>query len=55
MEAVVENPVVVSTDVNVETVGSVLPILEQVMARKETENIGGFVLIANEISGRPWL
>ena len=51
MEAVIENPVVVSTDVNVETVEQILPILEQVMARKEEQGIGGFVLIANEISG----
>ena len=51
MEAVIENPVIVSTDVNVETVEQFLPILEQVMARKEEQGIGGFVLIANEISG----
>lgn len=51
MEAVVENPVILSTDVNVETVEQILPILEEIMARKERENIGGFVLIANEISG----
>src|SRR5688500_7928005 len=52
MEAVVENPVILSTDVNVETVEQILPILEEIMARKERENIGGFVLIANEISGQ---
>ena len=51
MEAVIENPVIVSTDVNVETVAQLLPILEQVMAKKEEQGIGGFVLIANEISG----
>jgi chaperonin GroEL len=51
MEAVVENPVIVSTDVNVETVEQILPIMEQVMAKKEELGIGGFVLIANEISG----
>jgi chaperonin GroEL len=51
MEAVVENPAIVSTDVNVETVEQILPIMEQVMARKEELGIGGFVLIANEISG----
>ena len=51
MEAVVENPVILSTDVNVESVEQILPIMEAIMARKESENIGGFVLIANEISG----
>jgi chaperonin GroEL len=51
MEAVIENPVIVSTDVNVETVEQLLPIMEQVMAKKEEQGIGGFVLIANEISG----
>ncbi len=51
MEAVVENPVVLSTDVNVESVDQILPIMEAIMERKERENIGGFVLIANEIEG----
>src|SRR5262249_37929464 len=51
MEAVVENPAIVSTDVNVETVEQLLPIMEQVMEKKEALGIGGFVLIANEISG----
>jgi chaperonin GroEL len=51
MEAIVENPVILSTDCNVETVEQILPIMEAIMARKEQDNIGGFVLIANEISG----
>lgn len=51
MEAVVENPVILSTDVNVETAEQILPIMEAIMARRESEQIGGFVLIANEISG----
>ncbi len=51
MEAVVENPVILSTDVNVETVEQILPILELIMSHKEELGIGGFVLIANEISG----
>lgn len=51
MEAVVENPVIVSTDVNVETAQQLLPIMEQIMANKERLGIGGFVLIANEITG----
>jgi chaperonin GroEL len=51
MEAVVENPVILSTDVNVENVEQILPIMEAIMERKERENIGGFVLIANDIAG----
>jgi chaperonin GroEL len=51
MEAVVENPVILATDVNVETVEQILPIMEAIMERKEPEAIGGFVLIANEIAG----
>ena len=51
MEAVVENPVILSTDVNVETVDQILPIMEQIMENKDRLGIGGFVLIANEISG----
>ena len=51
MEAVVENPVILSTDVNVENAEQILPIMEAIMERKDRENIGGFVLIANEISG----
>jgi chaperonin GroEL len=51
MDAVVENPVILSTDVNVETVDQILPIMEQIMARKDELGVGGFVLIANEISG----
>jgi len=51
MEAVVENPIILSTDCNVESVDQILPILEAIMERKDQENIGGFVLIANEISG----
>src|SRR5436190_2358462 len=51
MEAVVENPVILSTDVNVETVDQILPIMEQIMEHKDRLGIGGFVLIANEISG----
>ena len=51
MEAVVENPVILATDCNVESVEQILPILEAIMERKDAENIGGFVLIANEISG----
>ncbi|MBI3971340.1 MAG: chaperonin GroEL [Chloroflexi bacterium] len=51
MDAVVENSAIVATDVNVESVEQILPILEQVMEHKERLGIGGFVLIANEISG----
>jgi chaperonin GroEL len=51
MEAVVENPAILATDVNVETVEQILPIMEQVMEKKDELGIGGFVLIANEISG----
>lgn len=51
MEAVVENPVILSTDVNVETAQQILPIMEVIMAKKDELGIGGFVLIANEISG----
>src|SRR5919197_1146644 len=51
MEAVVENPAIVSTDVNVETVEQILPIMEQIMEHKDRLGIGGLVLIANEISG----
>lgn len=51
MDAVVENPVILTTDANVETAEQILPIMEQIMARKEEAQIGGFVLIANEISG----
>jgi chaperonin GroEL len=51
MEAVVENPVILSTDVNVETVEQILPVMEQIMEAKDRPGIGGFVLIANEISG----
>lgn len=51
MEAVIENPVILSTDVNVETVEQILPIMEAIMGKKEEQGIGGFVLIANEISG----
>jgi chaperonin GroEL len=51
MEAVVENPLILSTDCNVETVEQILPILEAIMAKKDELNIGGFVLIANDISG----
>jgi chaperonin GroEL len=51
MEAVIENPVILSTDVNVETVDQILPIMEVIMAKKQDLGIGGFVLIANEISG----
>jgi len=51
MEAVVESPVILSTDVNVETVDQILPIMEQIMEHKDRLGIGGFVLIANEISG----
>lgn len=51
MEAVVENPVILSTDVNVETAQQILPIMEVIMAKKDELGVGGFVLIANEISG----
>jgi len=51
MEAVVENPVILATDLNVETVEQILPIMEQIMEHKEQLGAGGFVLIANEISG----
>ncbi|MDQ3702869.1 MAG: chaperonin GroEL [Chloroflexota bacterium] len=51
MEAVVENPIILSTDVNVETAQQILPIMEVIMAKKDELGIGGFVLIANEISG----
>jgi chaperonin GroEL len=51
MEAVIENPVILSTDCNVESVEQILPIMEAIMERKDAENIGGFVMIANEISG----
>jgi chaperonin GroEL len=51
MEAVVENPAIIATDVNVETVEQILPIMEQIMEHKDRLGIGGFVLIANEISG----
>jgi chaperonin GroEL len=51
MDAVVENPVILSTDVNVESVEQILPIMEAIMERKESHGIGGFVLIANEIAG----
>lgn len=51
MEAVVENPVILSTDVNVETVDQILPIMEAIMSKKDELGIGGFVLIANEIGG----
>ncbi len=51
MEAVVENPVILATDLNVETVEQILPIMEQIMENKEKLGAGGFVLIANEISG----
>jgi len=51
MEAVVESPVILSTDLNVETVDQILPIMEQIMEHKDRLGIGGFVLIANEISG----
>ncbi|MGI8424247.1 MAG: chaperonin GroEL [Chloroflexota bacterium] len=51
MEAVVENPVILSTDVNVETAEQILPIMEAIMERKDRDGIGGFVLIANDIAG----
>src|SRR5688500_18662949 len=46
MEAVVVNPVVLSTDVNVETVEQILPVMEAIMAHRERHGIGGFVLNA---------
>lgn len=51
MEAVIDNPVVLATDINVETIDQILPIMEAIMGNKDDLNIGGFVLIANEISG----
>jgi chaperonin GroEL len=51
MEAVVENPAVIATDINLETVEQMLPLMEQVMENKDRLGIGGLVIIANEISG----
>src|SRR5205085_12548379 len=41
MEAVVENPLILATDVNVETAEQILPIMEAVMAAKDDLGIGG--------------
>jgi chaperonin GroEL len=51
MEAVVENPVVISTDANIETAEQILPAMEMVMEHKDRAGWGGFVLLANDIAG----
>ena len=52
MEAIIENPLVVATDLNIDRAEQLLPLLETIIARKQAgESFGGLVLFANEISG----
>ena len=52
MEAILENPLVVATDLNIDRAEQLLPLLEAIIARKQAgESFGGLVLFANEISG----
>jgi chaperonin GroEL len=52
MEAVIENPLVVATDLNLERAEQLVPLYELILARKQAgERFGGLVLFANEISG----
>ncbi|MSQ43787.1 MAG: chaperonin GroEL [Chloroflexi bacterium] len=52
MEAIIENPLVVATDLNIDRAEQLLPLLETIIARKQSgESFGGLVLFANEISG----
>ncbi|NCA13059.1 MAG: molecular chaperone GroEL, partial [Proteobacteria bacterium] len=52
MEAVIENPLVVATDLNLDRAEQLLPLLEMVLARKQAgDRFGGLVIFANEITG----
>lgn len=52
MEAVIENPLVVATDLNLDRAEQLIPLLELVLARKQAgERFGGLVIFANEITG----
>lgn len=51
MEATIENPIIISTDTNLEKVEDVLPLLEQVMEVKDELQAGGLVIFANDIRG----
>jgi chaperonin GroEL len=52
MEAVIENPLVVATDLNLDRAEQLLPLLEMVLTRKQAgDRFGGLVIFANEITG----
>ena len=52
MEAIIENPIIVATDLNLDRAEQLLPLLEAIVARKQAgERFGGLVLFANEITG----
>ncbi|MAG36619.1 MAG: molecular chaperone GroEL [Dehalococcoidia bacterium] len=51
MEGTIENPVIISTDTNLDKVEDVLPFMEQVMAAKDEMQTGGLVIFANDIRG----
>ena len=51
MEATIENPIIISTDTNLEKVEDVLSLLEQVMEVKDQLQTGGLVIFANDIRG----